>query len=479
MASTLVLLALLPLPLILLSLAHLRSRSREQRTLVLRSLALPLSTKALAFFHPYCNAGGGGERVLWSAIAYTQRTHPDVLCVVYTGDITATKDDILSKIQSRFAITLSPSTLHFVFLTRRVLVEDSTYPRFTLIGQSLGSVCLVAEALSLFIPDAYIDTMGYAFTLPLVRLLGIPAGAYVHYPTISPPMVARVASRSASYANSQSISHSRVLTTAKLIYYHAFMLIYALALRRARVLMVNSSWTQGHVDAVLAYPPFGRAGLVRTRVVYPSCDTREMARLPLEGRERIVLSIAQFRPEKNHAAQIRALHALLEVHPEYASEGIQLVLIGGCRNAEDEGRVEVLRKLASELGIESHVQFVLNAPYPDMLSWLSRASIGLNTMVDEHFGINVVEFMAAGVIPIADASGGPLKDIVVPFQGEITGYHATTPTTFASAIHTALTLPPDADFALRQRARTWAVQRFSEAEFEASWEASGWATLLT
>lgn len=25
--------------------------------------------KTIAFFHPYCNAGGGGERVLWSAIA--------------------------------------------------------------------------------------------------------------------------------------------------------------------------------------------------------------------------------------------------------------------------------------------------------------------------------------------------------------------------------------------------------------------------
>ncbi|KAJ7145790.1 glycosyltransferase family 4 protein [Mycena epipterygia] len=483
MASILVL-SLLPLSLILLCLSHFRTRSAHQRKIVLQSLSLPPSTKVFAFFHPYCNAGGGGERVLWVAIAYIQRTHPDLLCVVYTGDTSATKSSILEKVQSRFAIALSPSTLHFVFLTRRVLIEDSTYPRLTLIGQSLGSVCLVAEALSLFVPDAYIDTMGYAFTLPLVRLLGIPAGAYVHYPTISPPMIARVASRSSSYANAQAISRSRVLSTAKLMYYHAFMLMYALALRRARVIMVNSSWTKKHVDAVLAYPPFGRWGVVRTRVAYPSCDTREMVRLPLEGRGRVVISIAQFRPEKNHAAQVRALHALLEAHPEYAGEGIQLVMIGGCRNAEDEARVEELRTLARELGIESHVQLVLNAPYPDMLAWLGRASVGLNTMVDEHFGINVVEFMAAGVIPIADASGGPLQDIVLPFQGEITGtyyfawYHATTPATFAAAIHTALTLSPEADLAIRQRARTSAVQRFSEAEFEAAWEASGWSTLL-
>ncbi|KAJ7206027.1 mannosyltransferase [Mycena pura] len=456
MASMLVLL-LVPLSLIFFCLSHVLQRAARQRKAVLQSLSLPPSTKSFAFFHPYCNAGGGGERVLWSAIAYIQRTHPSLLCVVYTGDASATKASILDKVQSRFSIALSPATLHFVFLTRRVLVEDSTYRHFTLIGQSLGSVGLVLEALSLFVPDGYIDTMGYAFTLPVVRLLGIPAGAYVHYPTVSPPMISRVRAR-----------------TAKLIYYHAFMFFYALALRSARVLMVNSSWTKKHVDAVLACPPrLCRWGLVRARVVYPSCDTLEMARLPLEGRahERIVLSIAQFRPEKDHAMQ---------EHPEYAKEGeaIQLVLIGGCRNAQDEARVEDLRKLARELGVGLHVQFVLNAPYPDVLAWLRRASIGLNTMLDEHFGINVVEFMAAGVIPIVHASGGPLEDIVVPFQGEITGYHATTPATFASSIHKAFALSPMADLAIRQRARKWAVQRFSEAEFEASWEASGWSTLL-
>lgn len=39
------------------------------------------------------------------------------------------------------------------------------------------------------------------------------------------------------------------------------------------------------------------------------------------------------------------------------------------------------------------MEFVVNAPYPTVVKRLGEASIGLNTMQDEHFGINVVEFM--------------------------------------------------------------------------------------
>lgn len=51
---------------------------------------------------------------------------------------------------------LSPSTLHFVFLQSRYLIEDSTWPRFTLLGQSIGSMYLAWEAMSKLVPDLYI-----------------------------------------------------------------------------------------------------------------------------------------------------------------------------------------------------------------------------------------------------------------------------------------------------------------------------------
>ena len=44
---------------------------------------------------------GGGERVLWAAIAIMQRTEPDVVSVVYSGATDASKEDIIAKVQVR------------------------------------------------------------------------------------------------------------------------------------------------------------------------------------------------------------------------------------------------------------------------------------------------------------------------------------------------------------------------------------------
>ena len=52
------------------------------------------------------------------------------------------------------------------------------------------------EALCHFLPDVFIDSMGYAFVLPMARWLGgCRVGCYVHYPTISTDMLSRVENR--------------------------------------------------------------------------------------------------------------------------------------------------------------------------------------------------------------------------------------------------------------------------------------------
>lgn len=100
------------------------------------------------------DAGGGGERVLWTAIAALQREIPNVICAVYTGD-SASDEAIMQAAQQRFGIRL-PRPVHFVRLKRRHLLEDRQYPRFTLLMQSIGSMRVAVDALAQLVPDVYI-----------------------------------------------------------------------------------------------------------------------------------------------------------------------------------------------------------------------------------------------------------------------------------------------------------------------------------
>eukprot|EP01027_Heterolobosea_sp_BB2_P008481 GEZU01012584.1.p2 GENE.GEZU01012584.1~~GEZU01012584.1.p2 ORF type:complete len:101 (-),score=27.46 GEZU01012584.1:161-463(-) len=90
-------------------------------------------------------------------------------------------------------------------------------------------------------------------------------------------------------------------------------------------------------------------------------------------------------------------------------------------------------------------------------------------MWNEHFGISVVEFMAAGVITLAHNSAGPKMDIVVPFEGKQTGYLAETEEEYANFMHSIL-LDYDSRnprlMEIQKYARKQA-QRFSEETFYA------------
>lgn len=393
----------------------------------LLSCARPSVRTTVGFFHPYCAAGGGGERVLWCAVAALARAArlagAQIDVVVFTGDAASARD-IVSAASNLFGVKLpepvegAPSlakssdssvrgaTLHFVRIRMRRLLEARTWPRLTLLGQSLGSAIVALECIVRARTDVWVDTTGAAFTLPIARAAGARATtAYVHYPTVSMEMLDRVAARTTGFNNANSIARSSFLTAVKLAYYRVFAAVYGAAGRAATAggVMVNSKWTAAHIRALWAREPV---------VVYPPCPTADLRDLPLDGRDRLVVSIAQFRPEKNHELQLRAFADACE--SSNALSGVRLALIGGVRDEADEGRVAALRRLAATFGIAHRVDFYTNAPFATVRRLLGRATAGLHSMSSEHFGIGVVEMQAAGVVTIAHDSGGPQSDIIVP-----------------------------------------------------------------
>lgn len=108
---------------------------------------------------------------------------------------------------------------------------------------------------------------------------------------------------------------------------------------------------------------------IETSIVYPPCDTSDHRTLGLgEPRRRDILSIGQFRPEKDHIKQLYILRKLLDIGKWFRIEwskddqysDVRLILVGGCRNKEDEERVAELKRIVVDLDLTNHVVFEVN-----------------------------------------------------------------------------------------------------------------------
>lgn len=350
--------------------------------------------------------------------------------------------------------------------------------------------------------------MGYAFALSLSKLLfpRVPTGAYVHYPTISTDMLG---SLDASTSSSTSSSSPRGLNAnagrgwkglAKRHYWRLFARLYSHVGSSIDVVMTNSSWTQSHIRSLWgpSRSKNPRKQQHPIEVVFPPVAVEEIERqVPVDTaseaqRTPTLLYIAQFRPEKNHQLVLGAFAKFLKQHQSASTAAIQqqpnLLLIGSVRDSADETYIYSLRLLAHELHITQHVTFQLNASWPAILARLRTASVGVNAMWNEHFGIGVVEYQAAGLLCVVNDSGGPREDIVVDVDGERTGWHASGEEEYARAFGEAVGMvlrarsgssgsSVDVSGArggledvvrMRTRARK-SARRFGEGAFEGAW----------
>ncbi|KAJ5709980.1 CAZyme family GT4 [Penicillium malachiteum] len=440
----------------------------------------------IGFFHPFCNAGGGGERVLWEAVRATQQRWPKAICAIYTGDHEVNKATMLERVENRFNIHLHSPTIVLLYLTTRKYVVSGSYPYMTLLGQSLGSLIVAYDAFTLLVPDVFVDTMGYAFALALCKWLfpTVPTGAYVHYPTISTDMLSSLDDET-GVQGINSGAGKGLKGTVKRRYWQLFAQLYGWVGRHVDVVMCNSSWTSAHIRKIwgtgkaIENNEEGTGSASSPAVVFPPTAVSELqSTITVDAesertRQPVILYIAQFRPEKNHPLVLRSFARFLQErtrNPVLAdTPPPRLVLIGSVRHSSpDETHIYNLRLLAHELKIRDHTTFLCDASWPAVLSHLGTASVGVNGMWNEHFGICVVEYQAAGLICVTHDSGGPREDIVIDLGDGATGFRAETEEQFAAAFEAALALPVEEKIAMRLRARRSAL-RFTEEEFAKKW----------
>lgn len=462
---------------------HIAYNDRIKRESFVNKLGFDSKRKLLGFFHPYCNAGGGGEKVLWKAVETSLNQDKNNICVIYTGDTDVNGSDILNSVRRRFEYDLDSDRIVFIFLQKRRLVESKSWPKFTLLGQAYGSIILSIEAITTLAPDYWIDTMGYPFAYPFVSLFArIPIVTYTHYPVISTDMLQKLKTMPGFHTNFKLIG--------KYVYWKIFMLAYKFSGLFVEIASTNSTWTYNHIKSIWS-------STKNIHIIYPPCSTESL----IEGCDKSdpvkrlnqAVVIAQFRPEKRHELILSSFSSFIDATTKKDLIP-KIIFIGSTRNVEDREYVETLKKYAFEaLKIPTHlVDFKTDCKYDDMKSILYSSWFGINAMWNEHFGIAVVEYMASGLIPLCHASAGPLYDIVVPWdskkneqstdEANETGFFfidETDPDFLAkdsskySSLRTLFAQVSKLNTVQRidisNRAKMCSLSKFSDSEFERSW----------
>jgi len=176
------------------------------------------------------------------------------------------------------------------------------------------------------------------------------------------------------------------------LYYRPASTYYRNRVRQVGILLSVSDFTRGFV---------AKKWERDSKTVYPPCPVEDFSEFTnVKSRENLVVTIGRIVPEKR-------LHLFIELARIVPKT--RFVAIGSL-SAETSAYYYQLKKSAPE-----NMSFVLS-PLRKVRDILGRAMAYVHCAENEHFGITIVEAMAAGCVPIVHDSGGP-KEIVTSDVG--------------------------------------------------------------
>jgi alpha-1,2-mannosyltransferase len=370
--------------------------------------------KIVSFIHPFCNDCGGGEKVLWMIVKgiNDSRYHPSEIKINILCGIKDDANVINKNLKDRFDIEFKGtsrnklSDIELVRLKTAHLFQPR--PFMTMFFQIIGQIIFAFEIITTVYSDVVIDTTGYPFTYFILKFFGrMHVSSYTHYPFISTDMISDINNGVQGVHSRGIFPKLKLMRYVKLAYYYVILLFYKFNGLFLDFAFCNSSWTYDHMRTI--WPS------TESEILYPPCSTKlyETSNSNL-NRKNTIISFSQFRPEKNHKLQVDIFKKLKDNN--FCSD-LKLVIIGTRRGEADHKIFNDLQNYIIEKNLDNKdVELCPDLPFDQVRRKFEDAKIGLHTMKDEHFGISIIEMMAAGLITVAHKSAGPLKDIIGPAE---------------------------------------------------------------
>ncbi|HID72787.1 TPA: glycosyltransferase [Candidatus Micrarchaeota archaeon] len=321
-----------------------------------RRLVVPLTRACVV--HSTLNSVGGGERVCLAVIEALKKLGYEVAL------ITAEPTD-WDRVKEMVGHIIKPDK------------EIHVFPiKVRLFGIYLRSMTFLKSARAGKKCNVIVNTHG--------DFLPVPSDiVYMHYPTFSLLRETHV-----------NVKYSKSLFWR--MYFIPYERIQGRLAKKAKsgVLLTNSEYSRKAIMRHLN---------TNAIVLHPPVDVSRFAKIAGSGsREERVVLCGRYTPEKNYEFALMVARELPHVG---------FTIVGACSGKVSNAYYAKLVKLKEKLKLKN-VELLRDVPARKQLELYSRSKVLLHAMIGEHFGIAVVEGMAAGLVPVVHKSGGPWLDVL-------------------------------------------------------------------
>lgn len=194
-----------------------------------------------------------------------------------------------------------------------------------------------------------------------------------------------------------TLDYSQTPVFTSLIKWKAYCQAYNLASLildniKPGVLLTNSKFTQQVVKKYLKRDAF---------VLHPPVDVQAYASKEVK-RQNCAITVSRFTPKR----------ALYRVPLIAKNAKAAKFIIAGKADKHSFKTIQDLKEIIKRCGVEDRVVLLPNVSHSTLIELLTRAKVYLHVMPFEHFGISIIEAMAAGCVPVVHRSGGPWLDIL-------------------------------------------------------------------
>jgi len=334
--------------------------------------------------HNTLNSIGGGERLC----LHTIRALKDIGFEVWLGVVEQTN---WAKVRKIMGINVSVDREYFIM---------GNIKMFGLYQRLLSAYHIMKLKSKV---DIIINTYGDLLPLPTDLV-------YMHFPTLAlvrkEPWMKYVKYTKSAFWRAYFAPYELIQSMLKIIAKYSIVLTNSTFSAR-----VISKYFNKH--ALVIYPPVEIAD-------YISVSRND-------DREEAVVSIGRMSPEKNW-------HLIPYIAAKMPH--VRFYLIGSIRGFRAKQYYDKIVYLKNKLNVKN-LEIIPNAPHAVKLKVLSKSKVYLHLYPYEHFGIAVVEAMAAGLVPVVHMSGGQWLDIVEKGKYGV-GYSSLEPKYIANALFKAL-----------------------------------------